>query len=135
MEKKEFIVEQLTTDYLISIGVPAKLSGFEYLRLAVKLVVANPRMLDNITKMLYPKIAEIMQTKVPAIERSMRHAIEVAFESKGLYHLNAIYGCVLYKGDRKPTNSELIALLAEKIEFEVEKALKGKKIDEEPVEN
>ena len=113
-----------STEYLVTIGIPPKLTGFEYLKLAVALVVENPRMLDNVTKRLYPKIAEIMDTKVAAIERSMRHAIEVAYVNKGLLGLNDIYGCVIYKGDRKPTNSELIALLAEKLEFDVEKMAK-----------
>ncbi len=121
MDKKTYYIDKKCTEYLLAIGIPAKLSGFEYLRIAVKLVVENPKVLDNVTKRLYPQVAEVMKTKVPAIERSMRHAIEVAFVSKGLFYLNDIYGSVIYKGDRKPTNSELIALLAEKIEFEVQK--------------
>ncbi len=124
MDKRTNYIDKKVTDYLVSIGISAKLSGFEYLRLAVKFVVESPKLLDNVTKMLYPKVAEVVQTKVPAIERSMRHAIEVAYFNKGLLGLNDIYGCVIYKGDRKPTNSELIALLSEKIEFEVEKFLR-----------
>lgn len=124
MDKRTNYIEKKVTEYLLSVGISAKLSGFEYLRLAVTMVVENPRILDNVTKMLYPSVAEVMQTKVPAIERSMRHAIEVAYLNKGLLGLNDIYGCVIYKGDRKPTNSELIALLAEKIEFELEKYLR-----------
>ncbi len=125
MDKKTYYVDKKSTEYLVTIGISPKLSGFEYLKHAISLVVAEPRILDNVTKRLYPKVAEIMQTKVPAIERSMRHAIEGAYASKGLLGLNDIYGCVLYKGDRKPTNSELIALLAEKIEFDVEKLMKS----------
>ncbi len=121
MEKKELELNKKILDYLIAIGISPKLTGFEYLRLAIKLVIKDKSYLSNITKKLYPEISTIMFASPASIERSIRHSVEVACNTKGLLGLNELFGCVIYKGDRKPTNSEIIALIAEKIEMDMRK--------------
>ncbi len=121
MEKKELEKKKKILDYLIAIGISPKLTGFEYLRLAIKLVIKDKSYLSNITKKLYPEISTIMFASPASIERSIRHSVEVACNTKGLLGLNELFGCVIYKGDRKPTNSEIIALIAEKIEMDMRK--------------
>ena len=121
MKNQHFYTNKKILEYLVIIGIKPKLSGFEYLRCAIKLVLSNNEYLCNITKMLYPEIAKIMQTKSECVERSIRHAIDVAYNCNGLLGLNDIYGFVIYRGERKPTNCELIALLTEKLELELMK--------------
>ena len=122
MEKRDLALNRKILQYLVTIGIQPKLSGFEYLRLAIKLVMQNKNYLTNITKMLYPEIAELFSTRPACVERSIRHAIEVAYNCNGLLGLNDIYGFVIYNGKRKPTNGELIALLTEKLEIELVKS-------------
>ena len=113
-----FLLRKKILEYLVTIGIQPKLSGFEYLRLAIKLVMQNKNYLANITKMLYPEIAELSGTRTACVERSIRHAIEVSYNCNGLLGLNDIYGFVIYNGKRKPTNGELIALIADKMIME-----------------
>lgn len=122
MEKRDLALNKKILEYLVTIGIQPKLSGFEYLRLAIKFVMRNKNYLVNITKMLYPEIAELSGTRTACVERSIRHAIEVSYNCNGLLGLNDIYGFVIYNGKRKPTNGELIALLTEKLEIEMTKS-------------
>ena len=119
MTNKEFYVEDRCTRMLFEVGVPANLQGFRYLRTAISKVIDDPELLNAVTKKLYPTIAEIYGVGPTVIERSIRHAIEVAFNRKGTEGINKLFDCEICDYRYKPSNSELIALLAEKLISEI----------------
>lgn len=99
----------------ISVGIAANLKGCKYLREAVKLTVDKPDIIDSITSELYPKIAVKFETSKSKVERAMRHAIEAAWNRGKMENLNTLFGVRIYNSHEKPTNSEFIALIADKI--------------------
>lgn len=101
------------SEILKEIGIPANLKGYRYLRQAILLVLQNPEMLDNITKILYPEVAKLCNTTVIRVERSMRHAIKVAWERGEYKILYKYFGCTVSKTKRKPSNSEFVATIAD----------------------
>ena len=108
------IDEKISTIF-ISIGIPASIKGYGFLREGVKMAVENPSIINNITKELYPKIAEKFNTTPSKVERAIRHSIEVAFNKGRIEAINSIFGVRVDIGTEKPTNSEFIALLADKL--------------------
>ncbi|MBR2223479.1 MAG: sporulation transcription factor Spo0A [Christensenellaceae bacterium] len=106
--------EQITAIFL-SIGIPAHIKGYQYLREAIKLVVHSPEMINQITKRLYPGIAEIFETSPSKVERAIRHAIEVAWTRGRIENINGIFGYNIYTKNDKPTNGEFIALIADRL--------------------
>ena len=98
------------------IGVPAHIKGYHYLREAIMMSVHDASMISSITKILYPTIAKRFQTTPSRVERAIRHAIEVAW-SRGVWkHSDTLFGYTITDtGKGKPTNSEFIALIADKI--------------------
>ena len=108
-------IDEKISNIFISIGIPASIKGYGYLREGVKMAVENPSIINNITKELYPKIAEKFETTPSKVERAIRHSIEVAFNKGRIDAINAIFGVRVYIGTEKPTNSEFIALLADKL--------------------
>lgn len=108
-------LEVVVTDYIHEIGVPAHIKGYQYLREAIMMSVEDPEMLNLITKALYPTIAKKYQTTPSRVERAIRHAIEVAWSRGKMETLDAIFGYTISIGKGKPTNSEFIALIADKI--------------------
>jgi len=92
--------------------------GFRYLKESVKLCISNPNMLTNITKMLYPAVAEKFDTKSTRVERDIRHVIELAWSRGKIQNLNKVFGLNIFDTKNKPTNSEFIALLADKLSYE-----------------
>ncbi len=106
------------SDILISIGIPPHIKGYIYLREGIKLTVNDPHMIDNVTKGLYPIIGETFGTTASKVERAIRHAIEVAWNKGRVDAINAIFGARVYIGTEKPTNSEFIALVADKLILE-----------------
>ncbi len=99
----------------ISIGIPPHIKGYHFLRDAIKMAVEDPGIINNVTKGLYPKIAEKYDTSPSKVERAIRHAIEVAWNRGRIDAVNAIFGVRVYIGTEKPTNSEFIALVADKL--------------------
>jgi two-component system response regulator (stage 0 sporulation protein A) len=97
------------------IGVPAHIKGYQYLREAIMMVVNDQEMLSSITKILYPSIAKKYQTTPSRVERAIRHAIEVAWSRGNMETLDSFFGYTISIGKGKPTNSEFIALIADKI--------------------
>ena len=97
------------------IGVPAHIKGYQYLREAIMLSVSNNEMLNCITKVLYPTIAKKYETTPSRVERAIRHAIEVAWSRGRMETLDSLFGYTINTGKGKPTNSEFIALIADKI--------------------
>ena len=114
-EKIQRDLEQDVTDMIHEIGVPAHIKGYQYLREAIMMSVEDPSMLSSITKILYPTIAKRFQTTSSRVERAIRHAIEVAWSRGKMETLDSLFGYTIDIGKGKPTNSEFIALIADKI--------------------
>ena len=108
-------LEQDVTNMIHEIGVPAHIKGYQYLREAIMMSVEDPSMISSITKILYPTIAKRFQTTPSRVERAIRHAIEVAWSRGRMETLDALFGYTIDTGKGKPTNSEFIALIADKI--------------------
>ncbi len=108
-------LEQDVTDMIHEIGVPAHIKGYQYLREAIMMSVEDPVMISSITKLLYPTIAKRFQTTSSRVERAIRHAIEVAWSRGRMETLDALFGYTVDTGKGKPTNSEFIALIADRI--------------------
>ncbi len=111
-------LERDVTDMIHEIGVPAHIKGYQYLREAIIMSVEDPDMLGSITKVLYPTIARKYQTTSSRVERAIRHAIEVAWNRGRMETLDAMFGYTINTGKGKPTNSEFIALIADKIRLQ-----------------
>ena len=111
-------LERDVTDMIHEIGVPAHIKGYQYLREAIMMSVEDPEMLGSITKVLYPTIARKNQTTASRVERAIRHAIEVAWNRGRMETLDAMFGYTINTGKGKPTNSEFIALIADKIRLQ-----------------
>ena len=108
-------LEQDVTDMIHEIGVPAHIKGYQYLREAIMMSVTDSSMISSITKILYPTIAKRFQTTPSRVERAIRHAIEVAWSRGRMETLDSLFGYTIDTGKGKPTNSEFIALIADKI--------------------
>ena len=111
-------LEKDVTDMIHEIGVPAHIKGYQYLREAIMMSVADVEMLGSITKVLYPSIARKYQTTSSRVERAIRHAIEVAWSRGRMETLESLFGYTINVGKGKPTNSEFIALIADKIRLQ-----------------
>lgn len=111
-------LEGEVTDMIHEVGVPAHIKGYQYLRDAILMVVEDSEMLNSITKILYPTIAKRNQTTPSRVERAIRHAIEVAWSRGNMDTINALFSYTVSTGKGKPTNSEFIALIADKIRLQ-----------------
>ncbi len=116
--RPEHDLEQDVTDMIHEIGVPAHIKGYQYLREAIMMAVEDIEMLNSITKVLYPTIAKKFQTTPSRVERAIRHAIEVAWSRGRMETLDALFGYTVNTGKGKPTNSEFIALIADRIRLQ-----------------
>ncbi|MBP3636376.1 MAG: sporulation transcription factor Spo0A [Clostridia bacterium] len=102
----------------LTIGIPAHIKGYAFLREAVKMVVENPDIINRITKELYPGIGKRFNTSASKVERAIRHAIEVAWSRGRIDTLNKAFGCKVATKEDKPTNGEFIAMIADKFAME-----------------
>lgn len=122
--KHEYMERNLETDVtniIHEIGVPAHIKGYQYLRDSIIMSVGDMDMLNSITKILYPTIAKKHQTTPSRVERAIRHAIEVAWSRGKMDTIDELFGYTVHNGKGKPTNSEFIALIADKIRLEYKK--------------
>lgn len=117
-ESVERDLEADVTNIIHEIGVPAHIKGYQYLREAIMMSVNDIEMLNSITKILYPTIAKQYQTTSSRVERAIRHAIEVAWSRGKMDTIDELFGYTINNGKGKPTNSEFIALIADKIRLE-----------------
>ena len=118
MNREEYMKEHLETDItkmLHELGIPAHIKGYQYLRDAISMVVRDREMMEAVTKVLYPEIAKKNYTSSSRVERAIRHAIEVAWGRGSLEVIDELFGYTISTGKGKPTNSEFIALIADKI--------------------
>ena len=111
-------LENDVTDMIHEVGVPAHIKGYHYLRDAIIMVIEDQEMLNSITKILYPTIAKRNQTTPSRVERAIRHAIEVAWSRGNMDIINSLFSYTVSTGKGKPTNSEFIALIADKIRLQ-----------------
>lgn len=108
-------LEYMVTDIIHQIGVPAHIKGYHYLRDAIILVVNEPQLINSVTKKLYTSVATMNNTTSSRVERAIRHAIEVAWDRGDVDTLNAYFGYTVDNGRGKPTNSEFIAMISDKL--------------------
>ena len=111
----KYNLESDVTNIIHEIGVPAHIKGYHYLRDSILMAVDDMEVLNAITKILYPTIAKRFQTTPSRVERAIRHAIEVAWSRGRMETLDAMFGYTIDTGKGKPTNSEFIALIADRI--------------------
>lgn len=111
-------MEEKITNIFITVGIPAHIKGYQFLREAIKLAIANPEIINSITKRLYPTIAQKYSTSASKVERAIRHAIEVAWNRGKIENINNVFGLKIYSSNEKPTNGEFIALVADKMLIE-----------------
>lgn len=116
-EFSENDMDVVISDIMRQIGVPAHIKGYHYLRTAIKLSIENSEMLGSVTKLLYPTVAKIYNTTSSRVERAIRHAIEVAWDRGDIDVLNSYFGYTIQSQRGKPTNSEFIAMIADKLKL------------------
>lgn len=111
-------IEEKITNIFITVGIPAHIKGYQFLREAIKMAIENPEIINSITKKLYPSIADRFSTSSSKVERAIRHAIEVAWNRGKIENINSVFGLKVYSSNEKPTNGEFIALVADKMLME-----------------
>ena len=115
-------IEAMVTSIIHEIGVPAHIKGYQYLREAIIIAVNDMDVINAITKVLYPQVAKAFQTTPSRVERAIRHAIEVAWDRGDLDTLQRFFGYTVSNTKGKPTNSEFIALIADKLQLQLKGA-------------
>ena len=115
-------IEAMVTSIIHEIGVPAHIKGYQYLREAIIIAVNDMDVINAITKVLYPEVAKAFNTTPSRVERAIRHAIEVAWDRGDLDTLQRFFGYTVSNTKGKPTNSEFIALIADKLQLELKSA-------------
>ncbi|MBO5266072.1 MAG: sporulation transcription factor Spo0A [Ruminiclostridium sp.] len=111
-------IEYVVTDIIHQIGIPAHIKGYHYLRTAIILSINDDEMINCVTKLLYPTVAEKYNTTSSRVERAIRHAIEIAWDRGDVDVLNGIFGYTVRNSRGKPTNSEFVALIADKLRLQ-----------------
>lgn len=117
IQGRELNLEVVVTEMIHQLGVPAHIKGYHYLRSAILHCIEDSEMLECVTKLLYPTVAQEFQTTPSRVERAIRHAIEIAWDRGDIETLNSYFGFTVNTGKGKPTNSEFIALIADKIKL------------------
>lgn len=115
ISKEDPQLEQLVTNIFHELGMPAHIKGYEYLRYAILRVIENRNLLHSVTKELYPMTAKAFGSKPSRVERAIRHAIEVAWTRGDADNIARLFGCTVLSSRGKPTNSEFLAMIADKI--------------------
>lgn len=114
-------LEILVTEVIHQIGVPAHIKGYHYLREAIILSIQDNEMINSVTKVLYPTVAKKFKTTSSRVERAIRHGIEVAWDRGDVDVLNSFFGYTVHTGRGKPTNSEFIAMIADRLRLQMKK--------------
>jgi len=122
VKTKEDNLEALVTNIIHEVGVPAHIKGYQYLRDGIIMVVEDIDVLNQITKQLYPDLAKKHKTTPSRVERAIRHAIEVAWNRGQIDMIESIFGYTINANKGKPTNSEFIAMIADKLRLELKSA-------------
>lgn len=114
-------LEVTVSEIMHELGVPAHIKGYQYLRFAIVESVNSPEMLNSVTKVLYPTVAKKFETTSSRVERAIRHAIEVAWDRGDIDVLSAYFGYTIQTSRGKPTNSEFIAMITDKLRLKMRK--------------
>ena len=117
-----FGIELKVTEILHEIGVPAHIKGYHYLRDSIIMSVEKPEIINAVTKQLYPSVAKKYETTSSRVERAIRHAIEVAWDRGDVDVLNSYFGYTIHNDRGKPTNSEFIAMISDKLRLQIKTA-------------
>lgn len=112
-------LEVLVSDIMHQIGVPAHIKGYQYLREAIILSINDTEMMNSVTKVLYPTVAKRFATTSSRVERAIRHAIEVAWDRGDVDVLSSYFGYTIQNTRGKPTNSEFIAMISDKLRLQL----------------
>lgn len=112
-------LDRRLVDILLSIGISANLHGYHFLKESIKLVMSDPNYIGGVTKYMYPQIASTFSTTPCRVERSMRHALDVAYNKGKITQLNEMFGLKIFEENEKPTNSEFVALIADRLILEM----------------
>lgn len=115
-------LELMVTEIIHQIGVPAHIKGYHYLRESIILSVKNSEIINSVTKLLYPTVAKKYNTTSSRVERAIRHAIEVAWDRGDIDVLNSYFGYTIQNDRGKPTNSEFIAMISDKLRLQLKSA-------------
>ena len=115
-------IEVKVTEILHQIGVPAHIKGYHYLRDSIIMSIEHPEIINAVTKQLYPSVAKKYETTSSRVERAIRHAIEVAWDRGDVDVLNSYFGYTIHISRGKPTNSEFIAMIADKLRLQLKNA-------------
>lgn len=118
VKRSQRSLDEKLANIFITVGIPAHIKGYQFLREAIKMAIDSPDIINSITKKLYPSIADKFETSPSKVERAIRHAIEVAWNRGKIENINNIFGIKIYTANDKPTNGEFIALLADKMIME-----------------
>lgn len=119
-------IELMVTDIIHKLGVPAHIKGYHYLRTAIICSVEDKRLMDSVTKLLYPIVANQHCTTSSRVERAIRHAIEIAWERGNCEMMSDFFGCTISGFSCKPTNSEFIALLSDRLRLKLKNNFSSK---------
>ncbi len=114
-------LEELVTSIIHEVGVPAHIKGYQYVREAIMITVENMEVINSVTKVLYPEVAKRYGTTPSRVERAIRHAIEVAWDRGDLETLQRFFGYTVSNAKGKPTNSEFIAMISDRIRLKIKK--------------
>lgn len=112
-------LEELVTSIIHEVGVPAHIKGYQYVREAIMITVENMDVINSVTKILYPEVAKRYHTTPSRVERAIRHAIEVAWDRGDLETLQKFFGYTVSNAKGKPTNSEFIAMISDRIRLKM----------------
>lgn len=112
-------LEIIVSDIMHQIGVPAHIKGYQYLRTGILLTIENSELMHSVTKELYPTVAKMYKTTSSRVERAIRHAIEVAWDRGDVDVLSAYFGYTIQSARGKPTNSEFIAMISDKLRLKM----------------
>lgn len=122
MTALDLFTKEETTKILVQLGIPANLQGFRFLQDCVVIVIKDPMKIKKVTKELYPEVGKHYEVNGAVVERSMRHATDIAFFKTGFKSLSSMFGLAEDELSYKPTNCELIAIISEALRFKAEKA-------------
>ncbi|MDR2753338.1 MAG: sporulation transcription factor Spo0A, partial [Oscillospiraceae bacterium] len=116
-------LEMMISEVMHQVGVPAHIKGYQYLREAIILSIEDTDMISSVTKVLYPTVAKTFKTTPSRVERAIRHAIEVAWDRGDVDVLSSYFGYTIQNQRGKPTNSEFIAMIADKLRLKMKVAV------------
>ena len=112
-------LEEMVTSIIHEVGVPAHIKGYQYVREAIMITVEDMDVINSVTKILYPEVAKRFHTTASRVERAIRHAIEVAWDRGDLETLQKFFGYTVSNAKGKPTNSEFIAMISDRIRLKI----------------